>query len=253
MSNLDNSARLITIPISHYCEKVRWALTKLKIPFVEEGHMPPFHKFVTSRVGGSSTPVLLTKTGAFTDSTDILKYLNSIVSDDDKLYPAEPELCKQVEDLEELFDSKLGPCTRRWGYSYVMNDKKCMRSSWTTNVPLIEKVLFPIVFPKMRSIARQKLDINSDSVTKAYETIGSIFEQVNELLSDGRIYLVGDRLSAADITFAALAAPVIAPSEHPMRGSSLEDLPPKMVSEIREFRATPAGTFVLRLYATRRI
>ncbi|MFM9267952.1 glutathione S-transferase N-terminal domain-containing protein [Tychonema sp. BBK16] len=28
--------RLITIPISHYCEKVRWALDLLKIPYIEE-------------------------------------------------------------------------------------------------------------------------------------------------------------------------------------------------------------------------
>ncbi len=27
--------RLITIPISHYCEKARWALTKLKLPYIE--------------------------------------------------------------------------------------------------------------------------------------------------------------------------------------------------------------------------
>lgn len=252
MSNSDNSVRLITIPISHYCEKVRWALTRLEIPFIEEGHMPPFHKFFTSKVGGSSTPVLKTKTEAFTDSTDILKYLDSIVSDDSKLYFTKAELCKQVEDLEELFDSKLGPCTRRWGYSHVMNDKKRMKSAWTRNVPAIEKALFPVVFPQMRSIARKKLDINSDSAAKAHETIGSIFEQVSELLSDGRKYLIGDRLSAADITFASLAAPAIAPPEHPIRSSRLEDLPPKMASEIREFRATRAGAFVLHLYATER-
>ena len=253
MSNQENSFRFITIPISHYCEKVRWALTKLKIPFVEEGHMPPFHKFVTSKVGGTSTPVLVTKKEVFTDSTDILKYLDSIVSDNLKLYPSEAELCKQVEDLEELFDSQLGPCTRRWGYFYVMNDRKQMQSLWTKNIPLIEKVLFPIVFTKMRSITRQKLDITPDSASKAYETIGSIFERVSELLSDGRKYLVGDRLSAADITFAALAAPVIAPPQHPIQRSSLEDLPSKMVSEIKEFRATSAGVFVSRLYATERI
>ena len=113
-------------------------------------------------------------------------------------------------------------------------------------------MLFPIVFPQMRFITRKKFDINPDSVSKACENIRSIFEQVSELLSDGRKYLVGDRLSAADITFSALASPVILPPEHPIQQTSLEDLPPKMVSEIKEFRATPAGAFVSRLYATER-
>ncbi|MEG4319599.1 MULTISPECIES: glutathione S-transferase N-terminal domain-containing protein [unclassified Microcoleus] len=31
--------RLITIPIGHYCEKVRWALDLLKLPYIEEKHV----------------------------------------------------------------------------------------------------------------------------------------------------------------------------------------------------------------------
>jgi len=38
---------------------------------MEERHMPPFHRFATGRVGGKSTPVLVTEV-TFTDSTDIL-------------------------------------------------------------------------------------------------------------------------------------------------------------------------------------
>ena len=44
---MSQSNRLITIPVSHYCEKTRWALKRLQIPFVEERHMPPFHRFAT--------------------------------------------------------------------------------------------------------------------------------------------------------------------------------------------------------------
>lgn len=36
---------------------------------------------------------------------------------------------------------------------------------------------------------------------------------VERLLSDGRAYLCGDSISAADITFAALAFPVLLPEE----------------------------------------
>jgi glutathione S-transferase len=43
LSTQQKQLRLITIPVSHYCEKARWALTKLKLPYVEEAHMPPFH------------------------------------------------------------------------------------------------------------------------------------------------------------------------------------------------------------------
>jgi glutathione S-transferase len=39
-------ARLITIAVSHYCEKTRWALTRLQIPFVEERHMPDGRAYI---------------------------------------------------------------------------------------------------------------------------------------------------------------------------------------------------------------
>lgn len=243
--------RLITIPISHYCEKARWALTKLQLLYVEEPHMPPFHQFATGRVGGKSTPVLITEASAFTDSTDILRYLDEIAPDNAKLYPSNPELRQEVEELEDLFDKQLGPATRCWAYFYVMDDYKLIQRSWCQGVPFIEGALFPVVFPWMRSVVRRGFNITPESAAQAYEQIKSIFEQVSKLLSDGRTYLIGDSFSAADITFAALAAPVVLPSEHPMSSGNLQQLPSKMACEINEFRKTPAGAYVLRLYSNR--
>src|SRR5919199_1328022 len=249
--NQEKNYRLITISVSHYCEKARWALTKLQIPFMEEAHMPPFHRLATGRVGGKSTPVLVTDAGAFTDSKDILKYLDSIAPTNAKLYPADPEQRRQVEELEDLFDSQLGPATRCWGYFYVMNDYNFMKSRWCDGVPLFERVLFPVVFPLMLKVVRQSYNITPESAAKAYEQIKSIFEKVSELLADGRTYLVGDNFSVADLTFAALAAPAVQPPEHPIKGSPLQEFPPKMASEISALRETPAGAFVLRLYCNR--
>lgn len=243
--------RLITIPVSHYCEKARWALTKLKLTYVEEAHMPPFYRFATNRVGGKSTPVLVTESGVFTDSTDILQYLNKLVPDNAKLYPIDPELHRKVEELEDLFDEQLGPAIRCWGYFYTINDSKLIKSKWTQGVPYFEEALFPVVFPLMRPLVRKAFNINSESAAQAYEQIKSVFNKVNELLADGRTYLVGDSFSAADITFAALAAPVISPPEHPIKPRPLQELPDSFASEISAFRETPAGAYVLRLYRDR--
>jgi glutathione S-transferase len=79
--------RLITIPVSHYCEKIRWALIRSQLPFVEDRHMPPFHRFFTSRVGGTSVPVLVTADRVLTDSADILQYIDEISLPEFKLIP----------------------------------------------------------------------------------------------------------------------------------------------------------------------
>ncbi len=244
--------RLITIPVSHYCEKVRWALDYLKLPYVEEPHMPPFYKFATTKAGGGTVPVLVTEDENFTDSTDILKYLDSLVPNDAKLYPINPEQRQQVEELEELFDEKLGTAVRSWAYFYIIDNSKIVQPKWTQNVPSVEKFLFPVIYPAMRSLVIKKYDVNAESATQYYQQIDNVFAKVNELLADGRKYLIGDKISAADFAFASLAAPILQPPEHPIKSSDSQELPTQMLSAIKEFRQTAAGKFVLNLYATKR-
>lgn len=144
--------RLITIAVSHYCEKVRWALDWLNIPYIEESHVPLFHRFATRKHGGTSVPVLVTETSAFTDSTDILHYLNTIAPEGRHLYPTDPELRREVEQLEELFDRKLGVNIRRWGYFYRLDDVQMMRQMWSKGTPRFEQVGLAIAFPLMRRV-----------------------------------------------------------------------------------------------------
>ncbi|MGB3650391.1 MAG: glutathione S-transferase family protein [Rivularia sp. (in: cyanobacteria)] len=240
--------RLITIPVSHYCEKVRWALDYLKLPYVEEPHMPLLHRLATTKFGGKSTPVLVTENENFTDSTDILKYLDSLVPNDAKLYPTNSEQRQQVEELEELFDEKLAPAVRTWAYFYIVDNSKIIQPKWTQGVPIIEKLLFPVIYPAMRSVVKKAYDVNAESATQSYQEIQSVFAKVNELLADDRNYLVGDKISAADFAFASLAAPILQPPEHPINFDS-QELPAEFVSKINKLKETAAGKFVLNLYA----
>ena len=67
--------RLLTIPISHFCEKARWALERAGIDYVEERHVQGIHRIVARRAGGGTTmPVLVTDEGVFAESEDILRY-----------------------------------------------------------------------------------------------------------------------------------------------------------------------------------
>lgn len=247
---MPNNFRLITIPISHYSEKARWALEYLQIPFQELPHMPPFYRRATKKYGGTSVPVLvITNTGAATDSTDILRYLDRLYPE--QLYPIDPELLLLSTELERLFNLQLGVHTRRWGYSYPLAPK-LIYPRWTLGVPIWEKLLFPILFPTIRAKVKDLFDINATSAAESYREVEIIFDRVTQVLSDGRKYLLGDRFSAIDITFAALAAPIIQPPEHPISPLAMELIPTQMQDEIRKSQATPAGEFGLRMYAQHR-
>jgi glutathione S-transferase len=273
--NLAIPARLITIPVSHYCEKTRWALIRAQIPFMEERHMPPFHRFATRQigkrsgsdpipeternmsplnqfvirqVGGQTVPVLITETNTLRSSDEILNYIDAISPDELKLYPLDPDRCKQVDELVDLFDTVLAPAVRLWAYSYIMTEAHLLQPLWCQGVPWFERWLFPVVFPWMRATAFQMYRINDASIVAAHVSIGQIFEMVNNLLADGRLYLVGDRFSAADLTFATLAAAVVIPSGYGVKLPELSQLPDRMINGIQQFQETLAGKFVFRLY-----
>lgn len=50
---------LVTIGVSHYCEKARWALERFQLPFEERRHVPILHMpaayFASGK--GTSTPI----------------------------------------------------------------------------------------------------------------------------------------------------------------------------------------------------
>lgn len=240
--------RLITIAISHFCDKARWALERQQIPYIEEAHPPLFHRFATRlRGGGSSVPVLVTATGTLADSTDILHYADQAPSAPTRLYPVDPELSQQVQALEAQCDTQLGPAVRTWCYFYLIRDRTRMLQVWTQGAARGEQILFSLLFPLLYPVICKALKINATTAGKALARIDQVFEHMSQLLADGRTYLVGEQFSAADLTFAALARPLLRPTRDAADQEALETLPPEMVTIIKKFRMTPAGQHALRM------
>jgi glutathione S-transferase len=248
-NDLPRPCELITIPISHYCEKVRWALDHLGVAYVERPHMPPFHRSATKRHGGGAVPVLVTDIGPIQDSDTILRFLDQRTPG--KLYPLDAAARAKAAALETLFNDAVGVQTRKWGYSYILTPELA-RAPWTHGVPFWERWLFPLIFSKLESRVRTMMAISPTSASEAYSELLKAFAEIERTLSDGRKYLLGDQFSAADITFASLAAPLLMPPNHHVPPTPLASLPKQMQIEVEAARATVAGQFGLRLYRENR-
>ena len=244
-------ATLITIPLSHYCEKARWALDRVALPYREEPHIPLLHRLWTKRGERGTVPVLVHGDRRFADSTDILVHADA-VGGGDLLYPREAALRSEVDALEELFDTQLGPHSRRWGYAQVLSHAKLLRSVWSSGVPRHEALLLPAITPLARRLARMAYKITPESAQRSLERVRGVFGQVDERLREGRQFLAGERFTAADLTFAALAAPVLLPTECRAAAPALEAVPAAMREEVLRFRDTDAGQFALRLFSQER-
>jgi glutathione S-transferase len=244
-------AILITIPLSHYCEKVRWGLDRVALPYREEPHAPLLHWLATKRNDGRTVPVLVHGRTRFIDSTDILVHADEIIGGD-KLYPRDAALRRDVVALEERFDTELGPHTRRWAYGQLLQHTRLLTSLWSRGVPRLEALLLRVIAPVVRRLVRAAYKITPESAQRSLDRVRGVFRHVEEQLSDGRRFLAGQRFTAADLTFAALAAPVLLPGECRAVQPALDDLPPAMREEVLRFRNTVGGQFALRLFSQER-
>jgi glutathione S-transferase len=92
------------------------------------------------------------------------------------------------------------------------------------------------------------MNITPTSADRSLEYARRVFRAVGERLADGREFLVGGTFTAADLTFAALAAPVLLPPEYGAPLPELDDLPSDVGDLVESFRSTAAGAFALRIY-----
>jgi len=244
--------RLITISISHYVEKVKWALELSGIHYKEESHIPGLHAAVTlwhTRGRHRSTPVLIDGNQVVPDSTAILRHLADKYNQR-WLYPAPNAL-----ELEERFDTAVGPHTRRFIYRKLFDARLSLPQLFSQPViPPWQAALLPAIAPMLQAAMTSDMQINHDEAERSRQIFEGEFDFVAGLLGDGRPFLCGDAISAADITFAALAAPVLLPDEYGVKLPDMRGLPAtrQLHETVEHYRSTPAGKFVLRLYREHR-
>ncbi|MEZ6187214.1 MAG: glutathione S-transferase N-terminal domain-containing protein [Planctomycetota bacterium] len=148
--------RFVTIGPSHYCEKVRWALDRLQVPYAEDPHCPALHIPRAWWLGGGKTvPVLKAPTGeVFNDSTLALEHLDLQAPPGHSLYPSEH--AARVRELEERFDEVLGPHVRRLAYLHLLYAQN-LPSVMTHGVGFVERTTFRTTLPLLRPLMKRAL------------------------------------------------------------------------------------------------
>lgn len=251
--------RLITLKFSHYNEKARWALDRFAVPYQEEPYLPFFCSMAvavsTRGRGGSadrtssrySTPVLLMSDGrTLTDSTEIARFA---AGDDDSFFPS-PE----VSSLVDHYGDRLGPYTRLLAYWHVLRHPGMIEQLANANVSRRQALIFRGLLPLARSNLKSFLNLNEASRDKAMARLREELDETAAKLK-GTQYLYGDHFTAADLTFAALLAPVMCVRPEEGYGAALppiDALDAEAKALVEETRAHPAGQFALRIFAEER-
>jgi glutathione S-transferase len=248
---------LITVPFSHFCEKARWCLDAAGVVYREEGHVPVLHRLAVRRAGGGGTsvPVLALPDGTvLADSPLIVRFADASAPPQRKLLPEDAGLRDAAIRFERHLDIDFAPHVRRFAYFHLLSSRGRTLRLFDRQTPRYEQLVARAVFPILRAMMRKFMSIDDARATRSRDHVRRVFEEVSSLV-DGRQYVFGDRLGLADIAFAAFAAPVLFPSEHPIVPPLAEpanEIPPLYENEVRALRETPAGQFALRLYREHR-
>ncbi len=242
--------RLVTIPISHYGERARWALDHAGVDYDEEHHVQFFSWLAALRLGGKRTlPVLVTEDGVLTDSADIVRWADA--RGGAPLFPNDPARRDEIERFERELCDDYGVETRRLAYRAFFGALDACLPYNAGRAPRAEVKLLAIARRPMIRFVKAYFGIEPKKLDRARAVVLRTMDDVARRLADGRPYLFGDCFSAADLAFATMTAPSVRPDRYGVELPPLDLLSVDSARTIAELRAHPAGAFALRLYDER--
>jgi glutathione S-transferase len=237
------------IPLSHFNEKVRWALDYKRIAHRRKVLGADYLIRAWRATGRGTLPILFLDGRAIGDSTRIIAALEQR-HPEPPLYPGDAAARQQALALEDHFDEQLGPAVRAAVITPLFrHDPDLALRVLTTGMPdeAYSRLrplarIFPAFYRFRHKIRDAKLEADRATVDAALERI----EQERQ----GGAYLVGDAFTVADLTAAALLSPLLQPPEiqYPLRVT--------LPSYLQDYRATllrhPAAQWAAGIYRLHR-
>jgi glutathione S-transferase len=241
--------RLLTIPISHYCEKARWALDRAGLSYREERHVQGVHRICARRAGGGATvPVLITEDRVIGESAQIVEWVDERLEPEDRLLFGDQAERAHALELCARFDGELGPKGRRLMYVHIFTAPPQMVLEYNNaGVPRWEDRAIRWGWPLAKRGVGRVLGVTPGVEVSDEAAVWREFDFVAEQVADGRPYLLGERFGAADLTFAALAAAVLVPTTYGTRLPQPDVLPAPIAQIVTRAREHPAGRFAQRV------
>jgi len=223
---------LYQFPISHFCEKVRWALEFKNIDHKTINMIPGLHINQTKKMGVKSSVPIIEHDGRFIlGSLKIIDYL-------DESFPEHP-LTPQVKKLNEealnweyYLAEEVGVTVRLCVYHILLDHPKIVKPFFADNGPWYGNLFLSLAYPKLASKMRHFMKINPETAVLARSQLSSAINRLAQHYQDNQ-FLVGDQFSRADLTAASLLAPL---SKQPKYGLNWpKELPDELNELMNEF------------------
>lgn len=245
---------LICNSMSGLSEIARWILNQQQILHIEEAHMPYYYTTVAKQYMGTeeypNSPILIHTDSLIYTAKSIVEYYDTQVPANQRMFPVDPSANKQVQQLFDQFTTELDYYVWQYVYTEILPSRKNALAVLKEKATSTERMRASWGYGTLKKGLQRAYCIKPNQAIIPLVEIQKTFTQVNELLADGRSYLTGNTFTAADLAFAAIAAPVILPVEYGGAITDISAISEEFRQEVIALRATPAGQFVLHLYQT---
>jgi glutathione S-transferase len=248
--NLVSAPVLWHIEISHYNEKVRWALDYKGVAHVRRAVTPGLQELRARRLrAGRTSPVLEMNGCAIGDSTKIIEEIERRWPEP-PLYPADPGERSRALDLEEHFDEHCARDLRRVLFADNLEEpEKFLAMLYGADHPRIG--LLKTLSPVFCRVVKQRFRIRPETVERSREKVRAAFDELEAEVGPSG-HLVGESFSVADLTAASILAPIVMPPEFPY----IKLHPDERTAQSRQFRDSlkehPGFKWVEDMYARHR-
>lgn len=235
-----NMRTLYQFPLSPFCEKARWLLDYKQLDYVAQNLTYGLHTAYAKMKTGQGKLPFLKENHQYIEGNELSTYL-------DRQYPEHPVLRTQrslkekIKHFENLANT-LGEYTQV--ITYARLNKKQELDLFLGEYGYLQRfkrISRPVLSKVLTHTTDKKVDI-------AILKIKDIILELNQhIVAQHGKYLVGDRLTVADISVCAMLAPLLNLVGTPWES---EDHTPCELFHL--LQSLPLGQYVIRIYATQR-
>ena len=224
---------LYQFPISHYCEKARWALDYKQLEHRLVNLLPGPHFAKVRKIApASSTPVLVDDDQTIQGSSEIISYLERAYPPR-RLTPEDERAAELAAEWEEFLDREIGVHVRRICYHYLLDHPEIVVPFFTQGGPWYGALFYRFTFTRLRQKMREAMGIDEHNTELSKQRLRVAIDRLERHL-ESRDYIAGDDFSRADLTAASLLAPLHRPAKYGLAWP--EHWPPEVAEQLDRFQ-----------------
>jgi glutathione S-transferase len=236
---------LYSFQISHYVEKVRWAMDYCGIEYREVQWTPMFSiPRAHLKAGGRTLPFIEIDNETVQDSTEILHWLHEHRKPF-AVMPADEAQRREAMEIEDLVDD-VGFDIIRYMYATLVEYPDDLVALWGWSATPLTRFALRATWPLTAYLMRYNIGFTDNDQAQGNARLDRVMDALDVKLSDGRRFLVGDKLSIADISAASILAPTLMPPEHPLY--SCDTFVGRLAEHAKQFEHHPSYHWMRGIY-----